>query len=149
MATKIRQQLRVLSSVPSDKTAFAQWLELKDAITFLRENASTDEIVVYASTGHDFLHAILVPASAVATGNADDFLSWDGNPYSSWGVVTHFRQSPSIAISSPLDFNGSKALQSGEQLLYARSFEGDIERTTNFEVLQRLAHVCGLHFVPE
>jgi hypothetical protein len=44
--TDIAQQIAALSVEPSDQTAFGAWLELEDAISFLKDSTKQDELVV-------------------------------------------------------------------------------------------------------
>jgi hypothetical protein len=40
-------------------------------------------------------------------------------------------------------------MRNGEQLVFARSFEGHTERRSYIEVLQKFTHIFDLHFMPE
>ncbi len=76
-------------------------------------------------------------------------MSWNCNATSSWGACTTFSEPPSIYISPPLDHTGSKTLNQGEQLIFARKFEGRVGRKNYYEVLQKFVQVFDLHFLEE
>jgi hypothetical protein len=141
--------LRQISKVPSESTPFDTWLELSDALAFLKANAKQDEFVVYANLQHAFIHAVLVPSCSVDRPNSEDLLAWHCDAYSSWGVEISYTTPVSISIAQPLDHTGSKTLDHGEQLVFARSFEGLLDEKHYFEILQKFLHISELHFVPE
>ena len=142
-------KLNQISAAPSEKEAFETWLEMGSAIEFLRQNAQQDEFVVYASIQSTFIHAIIVPASSVNPPNTDDVMSWSCNPWSSWGITVTFSEPRTVSISPPLDDAGSETLKSGEQLVFARRFEGSSGKKSHYEILQKFTHLFDLHFVEE
>jgi hypothetical protein len=147
--TDIAQQIAALSVEPSDQTAFGAWLELDDAISFLKENAKQDELVVYASLSHVFIHAVLVPVSRVAEPDVDDLLGWNFNAHASWGVSYRPPNAETARIEGPVAHTGTKTFEDAEKLVFPRSFEGYIGERAYWEVLQPFAHVFELHFVRE
>lgn len=134
---------------PSTKEAFDAWLELKDAVAFLKDNALQNEFVLYAGMTHTFIHAVLVSASSVTPPDIEDLMSWSFNASSSWGISYTYSKPPSVSISPPLQHTGSKILDKGEQLVFARFFDGRLGNKSYFEVLQKFVHVFGLHFLFE
>ena len=147
--TKTTDTLQKLSSLPLEKEAFEAWLKLEDAIEFLENNARQDEFVVYAGMTHVFMHAVVVPASSVNPPNVDDLISWSCNPTSSWGISYTFSDPASVQICPPLEHTGSKTLDKGEQLVFARFFEGRLGSKNYYEALQRFIHVFDLHYLRE
>jgi hypothetical protein len=149
--TDVASLLRQISNAPSDSegASFDTWLELSDALAFLKANARQDEFVVYANLQHAFIHAVLVPSPLVDMPDNEDLLAWHYDAYSSWGVEIRYTTPVSISITEPLDHTGSKTLDHGEQLVFARSFEGLLDEKHYFEILQKFLHISDLHFVPE
>jgi hypothetical protein len=68
---------------------------------------------------------------------------------SSWGVSFGFGKNARAALSAPLSSFGSKAISEGEQLVYARGFDGVPERSNYYEIAQRLIHLSNLHWLEE
>jgi hypothetical protein len=145
----ISNRLSQISIPPSEKEAFDIWLEGKDAVAVLRDNARDGDFVVYASFTHAFMHGIVVPASEVSPPDIDDLLSWSCNPSSSWGICHTFGDPPEVSISRPLDHAGSKTFARGEQLVFSRSFDGRLGEKSYFEILQKFIHLFDLHFLAE
>ncbi len=144
-------QLSASPPHPSDK--YDGWIEQADFLEFLRANARHDEFVLYASTRHTFIHAVTVPRKALDPVDTSDLLQWSCNPYSSWGfsyVASEDGTLTNASISPPLDSSGSKTLSQGEQLIFARDFEGRLETEGRkyIELSQKFAHLHDLHHVP-
>lgn len=136
-----------ISTLPSDREAFERWLGLEDAIAFLRESIKDDEFVVYACTKYTFLHAVVAPSASVDPPNVEDLLRWNHNPFSSWGIAVSFPETVSISITPPMHCAGAETLEGGEQLLFARTFDGRIGNKTYYEVFQKFTHVFDLHYI--
>ena len=94
--TTATKALKEISTPPTAQNTFDEWLNMKDAINFLKTNAQQDEIAVYAVMQHTFLHAVLVPASLLDPPNIEDLLSWNCNAYSSWGIEIRHSTPPSV-----------------------------------------------------
>jgi hypothetical protein len=145
----ISNLLSRISVPPSGSEAFNLWLGAKDAVALLKDNARHQDFIVYASSMHVFMHAIVVPLSKVTPPNVEDLLSWNCNPSASWGISYKLSDPPDATISPPLADAGSKTLACGEQLVFSRSFDGRIGDKSYFEVLQKFVHLFDLHFLPE
>lgn len=143
----LRTRIGTLSQKPefcSDE--FKQWIEQDDFIEFLRELPKLDEMLLYASASHVFLYSVLVPTRLVTPPETDDLDQWGCNPSSCWsiGVVTGGNR-PRVFLSPPLNHSGSKTLDRGEQIIFARTFG----QQSYIEMSPRLTHPFGLHYVPE
>lgn len=146
--TMVLDQLRKMSEAPAE-ASFATWLELGDAVAFLKDLPAKNEFVLYAGMQHAFLHTVLVPAKLVDPPNVEDLIDWNCNASSGWGVSYSFGKAATIWIEPPLHGTGSKILDQGEQLVFARFFEGRLGDKNYFEALQKLCHVLGIHFIRE
>lgn len=128
---------------------YRRWIEQSDFISFLESIDQLDELALYASASHLFLHAVLVPADLLSPPDKTDLDAWSGNPFSTWGITVSLGDGGDVFISPPLDGAGSKTIEQGEQLVFSREFEGRQEDRSYVECAQRLTHVFDLHFVPE
>jgi len=147
---RVISALRSLNTVPPDDNEFANWLELTDAVQFLKENAEDDEFVLFAQAApYTFIHTVLVPEELVSPPDVDDLMSWDCHPSHSWTTCTTFSEPPSVSIEGPLSYDRSKTLAQGEQLIFSRDFEGRTGQKDYIEILQKLTHLMDLHFLPE
>jgi hypothetical protein len=147
--TDVSNLLNRISIPPSGKHAFDAWLEGKDAIELLKDNTRCEHFVVYASSVHTFMHAIVVPASKINPPDVEDLLSWSCSPSSSWGISYKFSNPREVSVLHPLASAGSETLACGEQLVFCRSFDGRVGEKSYFEVLQKFAHIFDLHFLQE
>jgi hypothetical protein len=141
--------LKQISTAPDEASDFNAWLGFKDTVAFLKANTRQNDFVVYASMQHAFMHAVAVPSSSVNPPDIEDLMLWNCNAASSWGICTTFSEPQSICISPPLDHTGSETLDQGEQLVFARKFDGRVARKNYYGVLQKFVHVFDLHFLEE
>ena len=141
--------LKEMSTPPTEEVSFNAWLQLDDALAFLKENTSDSQFILYASLPNVFMHAVLVPSESVTPPNIDDLMLWNCDAYSGWGLVTSYHPTPSIDISPPLDGDSSETLAKGEQLIFAREFEGRVGDKRYFEILQKFLHISNLHYLAE
>ena len=116
---------------------------------FLDDNATEDEVVIYAGFGdkfNAFIHGVLVPRAAMNPPDIDDLLNWNCSASGTWGFAI---QAQNVRIEPPLASPGSKSLSKAEQIVFHRNFEGVRERQSYVEMLQKFVHVLGLHHMPE
>ena len=139
-------RIKLLALEPEDPEQYGRWISQEDIVHFLDDEANDEYVIIYASLPHVFLHAVFVPAIEIDDETVHDLLNWGCTPFSSWGLAC---SSDDAWIGSPLDGSGSKTLESGEQLLFGRSFEGGPDEDTYFEFNQKMVHVLDVHFVPE
>lgn len=146
----LTEQLARLSHKPEyGSEEYRAWIGQADFIRFLQKLGSLKETVLYVSFPHTFIYGALVPTSTVTPPNVDDLDQWSCNPFSSWGITISYGKRPKVWLSPPLDHAGSKTLDRGEQIVFAREFDGRQEETSYIEISQKLAHAFGLHYVPE
>lgn len=138
--------LKLLSDEPSSDDDLHLWYQQIDVCDFLSSDESDEYVLLYASLPHVFLHAILLPEIHVQKENFENLMRWSGNPFSSWGVSC---SSEDVTIENPLSGFGDKSLAYGEQIIFARSFEGVNGGETYYEINQKIAHSLELHYVSE
>ena len=141
--------LKAMSSPPSDKSSFDRWLQLNDAIEFLKQNTRDEQFVLYASMPNVFIHAVLVPTSYLTPLDVSDIMSWSCNAYSAWGVATSSDPADRVEVVPPLHWTGSQTLDKGEQLVFCRHFEGRVGEKSYVEILQKFLHLSDLHYLRE
>ncbi len=149
--TKATEDLASISFMPpKNGEAHERWIEQADVVSYLNNSEGADDWIIYASLGCSFLHGVLVPNRLLEPLPVDDLLRWSGNPYmSSWGVSFGFGKGARATLSPPLSSFGSKAISQGEQLVFAREFDGVPERSNYYEIGQRFIHVSNLHWLEE
>ena len=138
------KKLRELSLAPSDADTYSKWLEAGDVMSFLAENAKSKWVVTYLSSSPPSLalvYSAFVPKAAVNPPDIDDLLKWHANYREGWRVYYDEPQAGIVLPLTELD-RGSKTLAQGEQLVFTRT---DNEGQFYVEILQKLAHVTGIH----
>ncbi len=141
----IKKGLSLLAE-PASKEDFDAWVQQKDILPFLEGEMEDENIIIYAALPHAFIHAVFIRHVELNKSVVDDLLEWDDNPYSGWGLSV---SSDDAWIEEPLAGSRSKTISEGEQLIFARSFEGVETHRRYFELQQRISHVLGLHYMPE
>ncbi|HDL6643585.1 TPA: hypothetical protein SBJ50_002026 [Yersinia enterocolitica] len=138
--------LKRLSDEPDSDDDLHFWYQQREVCDFLSSDESDEYILLYASLPHVFLHAIFLPDAHAQKNNFANLIHWSGNPYSSWGGSC---SSDDVTIENPLSNFGDKSLTYGEQIIFARSFEGVNGSETYYEINQKIAHSLDLHYVSE
>jgi len=96
---------------------------------------------------------LLVPLKAVRAVDVEDLLAWNNcTPYLSWGVswsLSKGGRATRVRLSPPLEHSGSKLIDRGEQIVFARRFTGRQEDRSYIELAQTLTHPYDIHYVPE
>lgn len=147
---KIIGHIKKLDKIPVDSAAFAQWVTATAHVDFLKATASADEMIVYASGPYTFIHSLAVPLAALNPMNHDDLLGWGTNPYTSAASYVYGGDPRTMWIERGGRSRGSKTLDAGMDLIYARTFEGWAGPEKNYvEATQEYTHLTGLHFRPE
>src|SRR6516165_2420005 len=117
---KLIKQLEALNKRPTISTPeYEDWLDHTHQLAFLQANANDDDLVVYAVADHIFFHTVFVPTRKIKNPDVDDLLKWNGNAYSSWGLITSNHPTKKICLEPPLHSIHSETISSGEQLIFA------------------------------
>lgn len=141
-----QENILSLSKEPEQKDAFNTWVHQGEVIPFLEKEIEDENIIIYASLPHIFIHAVLIPDVKLNDSTVKDLLKWSYNPFSTWGIAC---SSDDAWIERPLAGSGSKTLSEGEQIIFRRSFDGDESKKRYFELEQKISHVLGVHFISE
>ena len=147
---KLIEKIAALDSVPSDPEEFSEWVGADAHLKFLKQDAHSDEIIIYASGPYSFIHSIVVPDKALDEGALDDLLQWSCNPFTSYASYVHGGGRNEMWIERGEHNRGSPALDAGTDLIFGRTFEGwSGSEGSYFEVNQEYTHLSGIHWRPE
>lgn len=150
--SSIAQRLEALATPPAlGDPGFQNWLTHQKQFEFIKANFESDnELVVYAGFQNTFMYAVLVPAQCLDPPDAEDLLKWNGNAFGSWGVLHGYGPERTLEIAPPLSSFGSRTIEAGEPIVFLRDYDGlRTNPSTYVELLQKFAHVSGLHFMRE
>ena len=135
---------------PTDAAEYAAWIEAGRHLQMLRDNARSDELVIYASGEHTFVHAVVISEEDVSSLDKNDLLQWNGGPFSTCASYVTGGSNDSVWIEKDQHVQGAKTLRQARPLVYFRNFEGLKEPdSAYFEVIQEYAHLAGIHRRPE
>lgn len=140
------EKILSFSKEPELKDDFNTWVQQGDVIPFLEKEIEDENIIIYASLPHIFIHAVLIPDVKLNDSTVEDLLRWSHNPFSTWGITC---SSDDAWIEGPLSGAGSKTLNEGEQIIFGRYFDGVESKKRYFELEQKISHVLGIHFISE
>lgn len=144
------RQVETLDSLPPDYAEFSEWIKADNHLRFLEENALSDELVIYGSGQHSFIHSIVVPQELLETPDQHDLLGWSCDPFCYAASYVSGGGREGIWIERGSSSVGSKILEKGTELIYRRTFEGWTGKDRNyFELLQEFSHLENLHWRPE
>lgn len=147
---RIAEHLVRLDTLPAAEEDYQRWIEAPDHLDFLRINANSKELVLYASPEYSFVYAMAVSNDRLVPADLGDLLGWSCNPYSSAASFVYGGGREDVWIESGPSATGAKALEGGMQLIYGRAFEGWTGSGRNyFELNQEFAHASGIHWRPE
>lgn len=147
---KLIESITKLDEAPTEPQAFSDWIHAEAHLSFLQENALTDEIVIYASGEFTFIHSVVVPNSKLSPIDQDDLMGWNFNPYTSIASYVTGGGRDDVWVERGISGSGSKALDDAMQLVFGRTFEGWTDPGRNyFELNQEYAHLSEIHWRPE
>lgn len=147
---KLIEVIAKLDQVPADSKLFAEWIEAEAHLEFLRSNARTDELVIYASGEYTFIHAVAVPNNRLAPVDQQDLMEWSFNPYTSIASYVTGGGREDVWVERGLSGTGTKTLKDATQLIFGRTFGGWTgPGATYYELHQEYGHLTGIHWRPE
>ena len=146
----VREKLEKFHGARKDRSG--EWLERAvDSVEFIRCNYDEDEdIIVFATNNHFFVHAVLVPLENVANPDHDDLKNFDIWPNSCWSVCEYPNDGKSsIELRDPFHDTDCNTLRGGEKLIFARDFHGTRKNKLMLEVSQKFFHSLDLYYISE
>lgn len=138
--------IKAISIEPEGEEQFNQWIEQTDICPFLEKEIHDEHIILYASLHCVFINSVLIPSAEYNNSNIEELLEWDVSPDSSWGECY---SSEKVWIEPPLASEKSDFLRQGEKIIFNRQFDGSPDNRDYYEISQKLAHILGVHFIPE
>lgn len=147
---KLVEQIKRLDEVPEDQDAFATWIKAGAHLEFLRQNARSNELVIYGSGEYSFVHAVAISNDRLSKLSQDDLLHWDGTPYTSIASYVWGGGRDDVWMERLSDSSGLRSIDGATQLVFGRTFEGwSGSDRTYFEINQEYTHLDGIHWRPE
>lgn len=137
-----------LNEPPSDPTKFAEWIKAEAHLAFLRENAYSDELVIF-SLATTFVDSIVVPNSILANVTPSDLANWHFDSHHGIASYVYGGDKDRIWIERGVT-RGFDGQQQGTQPVFRRMFDGLTGPDSSYiEVNQEYTHLAGIHWRPE
>lgn len=148
---KLAERIAAVDQAPEDEAGFADWIKAGGHLDLLHDNAQDDEIIVYGSGPHFFVHSLVVANDKLTPVNEEDLLGWSCNPFTSIASQVWGGGRNDVWIERGDRHRGADTLSDAMDLVFARTFEGwaDEDERTYFEVHQEYTHLSGIHWRPE
>lgn len=147
---KLIETITRLDRVPDDSQAYSEWIRAGAHLTFLRENARANELVVHTSGEYTFVHSVAVPNDRISPPNKGELMNWSLNPYTSSASYVTGGGRDEVWIERGLNRGGANPFENAVQLVFGRTFEGWTGPGRNyFELGQEYEHLAGIHWRPE
>lgn len=142
------EALKAISQAPA--TSEAEWLiAAEDSVLFLKENAQSEEIVIFASGPATLIHSVLAPMKQVTPADQKDLMHTFVQTDESWVIQKSYGGGEGHRVYLEAPLRSGKSLSGGEKLVFRRSFVGVQKDESPVELSQKLVHALGLHFVQE
>lgn len=150
MLSPMATTIQALNRKPSRGSAdYDRWVQHDDLITLIKQQQTGDDIILYASFAHLFLYSVLVPNTAIQPIDKEDILQWNCSPSDGWRW-TYWNEDGAThhAIETSMQSCGSATIAQGEQIVFARDFDGHRDQRHYFELSQKVAQLIDVHHVP-
>ncbi|WP_175700352.1 hypothetical protein [Burkholderia ambifaria] len=140
--------LKAIAQAPASDAA--KWLiGAEDSVGFLKQNAQSEEIVIYASGPAMLIHAVLAPVQQVTPADQQDLMNRFVSTDEAWAIQKSYGGGEGHRVYLEPPMGSGKSLAGGEKLVYQRSFHGVDKGERAMELSQKLVHALDLHFVAE
>ncbi len=146
---ELLRQIQALDRIPQSRTDDIEWLQAKDHVKLLGDNAVDDELIVYASSDSLYVNSVTVPRTALTNVDQEDLLSWSCDVNSSrTSYVWSGKGDISIEETAPV--RGSASLKHAKPIIFRRHIEGlDGPAGVYYEILQEYSHLADVHWRAE
>jgi hypothetical protein len=142
------EAIKAISQSPA--TDETEWLtRAEDSVAFLKKNAQSEELVIYASGPATLIHAVLAPLKQVTPADQKDLMHAFVQPDESWAIQKSYGGGEGHRVYLEAPLRSGKSLSGGEKLVFRRSFDGVQKGESPVELSQKLVHSLSLHFVAE
>lgn len=140
--------LKAIAQAPASDAA--KWLiGAEDSVEFLKQNAQSEEIVIYAGSPAVLIHAVLAPVQQVTPADQQDLMDRFVGTDEAWAIQKSYGGGEGHRVYLEPPLGSGKSLAGGEKLVYQRRFHGVDKGEPAIELNQKLVHALDLHFVAE
>lgn len=113
---KLLEEIQRIDALPGNDAKLADWVKAEGHLDFLKQNALSDEVVIYASGPYAFVTSIIVPNEVLFPLDKQDLLRWSGNPYGGIASYVYGGGRSDVWIERTTSIDHSKVLEKGKDL---------------------------------
>lgn len=140
--------LQAIAKAPSPGDV--SWLVgARNSVEFLKQNAQSEEIVIYAGGPAVLIHGVLAPVKQVTPADQADLQNSFIGTDATWAILKSYGGGEPHRVYLEAPMGSNKSLAGGEKLVFQRSFHGVDQGERRIELSQKLVHTLELHFVEE
>ncbi len=143
------ERISQLDKVPENVDEYAAWIKAEGHLALLRDNAEQNELIIYAASDYIFIHTVVASENSLSPLDQDDLLRWSG-PSKPFASYAYGGGREGVWIERTDHPSGSQLLESAQQLVFVRHFEGLNEQNAlYYEIRQEYSHLTNIHWRPE
>ena len=144
---RLVNRVAIISSPPDDVTEREAWLEAREQLQLLEDNAEEGELIIHAIDDSTFIHTVLVGEDKLLPLDQNDLLRWSGNAFASRAKYTWGGGRNDVRIEQDYDDWSVETLKEAKHLVFGRHLQGfGSDDGAYYEILQEYAHVSELHW---
>ena len=146
---KLIESITRIDSLPTEQEEYAEWIKAEPHLAFLRENAQSDELVVYANAGYTVVDSIVVPNDVLTRMAPADLDQWHFDSHHSIASYVYEGGRDDVWIERGVR-RGYDGHQNGTQLVFLRTFDGwDGPGRNYIELNPEYTHITDIHWRAE
>ena len=146
---KLVERIAALSRPPIDVSERTAWLDARNHLQLLEDNALEDELIVVARDAATSIQSIVVKVDKLYPLDEDDLLGWQGTGFEPRAQHVWQAGQDEVQIEESRDLWMSRTLSGAQRLVFGRqlSDSGD-DDGAYYEILQEYTHAFGAHWRP-
>jgi hypothetical protein len=141
---QVGDNLKLLQKRPEPGVDEQRWMQLEDAVRFLRDAVQGFVPLYVFSELH--LYSVLVPVERLDGEFVEDILEWNMDAARIWSYSYTEGDGLEVVLHPPLSHTGSALLDGGEPIFSLREFPGV---RAYAELSQRVSQLLGIHWMAE
>ncbi|PTU32405.1 hypothetical protein [Stenotrophobium rhamnosiphilum] len=146
---KVIETIAKLDAIPANPEEYAEWITAEAHLAFLRINAVSDELVIFANGEYSFVDSVVVPNKLLARMTPEQLEQWHFEAYAPIASFVSGGGKEGVWIERDVRHRDDEHLKAA-RLVFNRTFEGwEGSGRSYVEVNQEFTHVTGVHWRPE
>ena len=140
---QIAQAINILEHNTDQESQSDSWLRAEGHLNLLRQNAESNEVILYAVSRTSFIHAVITKESDVRPADHNDLLEWDSSPFRGRAGYSWTLGSGTVQMEFSETNPRPRTMKHSQNLVFGRRMEG-LDEPDDYELLQEFAHATGI-----